>query len=120
FSLVGAAIPGMAAHERVAWESVTTSFREDEHESQARIKASSLHLEGGGVVVSLAIPDGASVVCQQEDSAAFRYARLYSLVVNSSGDSCAECLMIRDIEGYSLIQQEPCDINIIEDDDGAL
>lgn len=120
FSLVGAAIPGMDAHERAVWESITTSFVEAAHEPQARLEAIHLHLEGSGVVVSLAIPEGASVICQKEDSAAFRYARLYSVVVNSAGESCAECLTIHDIEGRSLIQQKPCDIDMTEDDDGTL
>lgn len=120
FSLVGAAIPGIDAHQRAAWDSITTSFGAAEHAPQARLEATHLHLEGSRVVVSLGIPEGASVSCQQEDNAPFRCAYLYSLVVNSAGERCAECLIIRDIEGHSLIQQEPCDIDLSEDSDGTL
>ncbi len=120
FSLLGTAIPGLEAYERVRWDSISTRFVETDQAPQARFEATCLHLEGGGVVISLGIPEGASVICQKEDNAPFRCARLYSLVINSAGERCAECLIIHDIEGRSLVQQEPCNIDVSEDDDGTI
>lgn len=115
FSLLGAPIPGMEAHERTAWAGITISFGEAQPEPRAIFAATHLQLEGGGVVATLGIPDGTSVTSRKEDSVPLSIARVYSLVVNRWGAACAECLMIYEIDGHSLTQQQPCPIEIIED-----
>jgi len=120
FALLGAALPDREAHERVVWDSMRTHFTKTEDEPRAVLAMTHLHLEGGGVALTLGIPEGASVICQQQDRASLRRASLYSLVVNSQGDQCAECLMVYDLDGQSLTQQEPCAVTLLEDTDGTL
>ena len=97
-----------------------THFTKTEDEPRAVLARTHLHLEGGSVALTLGIPDGASVICQHQDCASFRRASLYSLVVNSQGDQCAECLMVYDLDGQYLTQQEPCVVTLLEDTGGTL
>lgn len=119
FSLLGAAIPDLDAHEQAVWDSIVTHFTKTEGEPRAVFAVTHLHLEGGGVALTLEIPEGASVVCQKQDRASFRHASLYSLVVNSRSEQCAECLIVYEIDDQYLTQQEPCEVATIEDDDGT-
>lgn len=116
FMLLGPPIPGVEANERAAWTSIHTHFVETSpQEPQARHTAIHLHLEGGGMAVTLAVPEGASISCRKEDFAPLRVACLYSLVVNSRGEACAEALFVYDIDGQCLTQQEACEIKMVED-----
>jgi hypothetical protein len=112
FTLLGPPIPGLAAHQRATWRAVSIDLRRTGQRPRATLTPPLLRLEAGGVAVSLLLPDGASIAARREDAAAYRVARVYSLVVNGRGETCAACLTIYEIGTECLTQQKPCAIRI--------
>jgi hypothetical protein len=113
FTLAGPEVPCLGARQRAAWDRVVTAFGRPARAPRAVQGVSLLQLQAGAVTLRLGIPDGASVTALVEDRAPFRRARLYSLVVNNRGESCAEELVVNDLEGRSLMDKAPCGIEII-------
>jgi proteasome lid subunit RPN8/RPN11 len=113
FTLLGPSIPGLAAaHQRATWRAVSVDFRRAGQRPRATLTPPLLRLEAGGVAVSLLLPDGASITARREDAAPYRVARVYSLVINGRGETCAECLTTYEIGTECLTQQKPCAIRI--------
>jgi hypothetical protein len=110
FLVEGAAVPGLDARLRSSWAGIRTDFAHPEAPSSARSDGTSLWLEAGSVRIRLGIPENSSVTQSVVDRAPLRVARLYSVVVNARGDSCAECLLVRDIDGQLLLEQMECSI----------
>jgi proteasome lid subunit RPN8/RPN11 len=113
FTLLEPPINGMEGNTRVQWSDISTRFGDVLEKPRAILEDDHLVLEGGSVLLLLGIPEGASITSRKEDHAPLRIATLYSLVVNNHGKTHAECLVVHDIDGYQVLQQEPCTIVII-------
>ncbi|MCX6620023.1 MAG: Mov34/MPN/PAD-1 family protein [Acidobacteria bacterium] len=116
--LVGEALPIAEAYEATGWGRISTAFTDPkDSDPRATYSGSMLELESGGVVLSLAIPEGASVHSSVQDNSSHRVARLYSLVVNTRGERATECLVVTEWDGRCHLQQEPCELLEICDGD---
>ena len=120
FTLKGSTIPGMEAQERVHWENIKIRFTKIHKKPRAILEADRLILEGGYVIMTLDLPEGSTIACSKEDHAPMRVATVYSLVVNVRGGECAECLVIHDLNGEYITQNEVCNIQRVEENDGKI
>lgn len=114
FLLIGRKLPDLEAHERAAWGKTAIAFHQDQNDPHAQLRPHVLKLQSAGVELRLGIPDGVTVTCQKKDWACMRTAQLYSLVVNNMGDSYAEVMMVRDLNGEVIFHRGQCGIEVIE------
>lgn len=94
------------------WESVHAEFARGEQRG-ARHLGDRLRLVGGGVVLELGIPSGASVQISAEQ-AAVRQAVVHSLVVNAKRELFAESLLVLDVKGSYFTKKTPCEVRVVE------
>jgi proteasome lid subunit RPN8/RPN11 len=111
--------PERAAFDgQAVWRSIGYSFRETA-EAAATISAARLELAAGGVAVTLTLPEGATLTSRTEEADGARVARVYSLVVNSRGETEAGCLVFAEVGGESFQRFEPCElITMARESDG--
>lgn len=114
FTLLGRALPGLDARERIAWSSISARFRDEKARPRAVHGNGRLHLIGGPVVLSLGLPYGSTLESRVVDRAPVRSARLFSLVVNTDGEAYTEVLVMHDIEGRPIIGKQTCALEIVE------
>src|SRR5262249_12879708 len=81
--------------------------------------AGHLRLNGGGVVITLGLPEGATLTSRIIDLSPVRIACLYSLVVNRHRETYAEVLTVYDLDGQSFTEQHPCAVEILADSPGV-
>lgn len=112
FVLLGRAIPGTAARERVRWVSISYRFRAPGGPARAVIDEGRIRLEGDGVVITLGIPDGVELACRTEDNTPVSIASVYSIVVNGRGEQMAECLEAYEFNGVRFTRLAPCEIEV--------
>jgi len=120
FHLRGAAFPDSEATEMIEWAKITHTFDRKYADPHAVIGPNRLNLSGGGVAISLEFQEGAGLFCKTEDTSPLRSATTYSLVVNERGSSCAECVIIHDIDGFSFTDRKPCAIRVIGKSHGSI
>jgi proteasome lid subunit RPN8/RPN11 len=119
-TLLGPQIPGLDAHECVQWQRIATRFARADSKPRMTQKGRTLILKGDRVILRLEVPEGASLVTCVEDLAPYRRAQLFSIVVNQQGDTFAEALVVHDVEGETLLEKKPCEIEIIGASEEAL
>jgi proteasome lid subunit RPN8/RPN11 len=114
FTLVGPPIPGLDAHEKAGWSSVTTRFHDRSVVPRTILKNGLLHLCSGQVVLALGVPAGATLSSRVVEISPVRVATMYSLVVNVREETYAESLTVHDIDGRSFIEMGPCAIEVVD------
>jgi hypothetical protein len=111
FELEGPAIAGLDASELAAWAGVRVGFDTNRRIPSASVGADVLELAGAGVVLSLELPASASVRCRRLDTAPYRTATVYSLIVNARGDRTAVAVVVHDLMGHAVCEPgQPCAI----------
>ncbi len=113
FALLGPAIPGSDARTRIAWTSTTIRMAARRSQPRAIRSPDRLRLVGGPVVLDLGLPEGHVLESRVVDRSPLRVARMWSLVVNTAGETHAEMLTLLDIQGRSVVQQRPCSIEVV-------
>jgi len=100
------------------WTHVRFERRETEKNTAVHT-AESLVLAAGGLALTLGLPDGATLSAVVSDPATARLARLFSVVVNCSGDFEAMCLIVAEVGAESFEKLLPCEILAVEGDTEA-
>lgn len=111
-TLLGPSIPELNAHERAEWASVVTGFGAS-RDPQALTDGQTLTLRGDAVEIKLGIPEGGGLTFRTEEPYPVQFARVYSLVVNSSAAYCAQCTTVYEIMGECLLKHRECEIEIV-------
>jgi proteasome lid subunit RPN8/RPN11 len=118
-TLLGPPIAGLLAHGRAAWAGVRTSFGEAGLRPRTVFEDGTIRLEGGGVVLTLGVPEDATVSVFKEDAAPCRVAQLYSLVVNSRKERSAECLTVYEFGEDRVMKRSACEVEVVKDGGGS-
>jgi hypothetical protein len=118
FTLVGPPIPGLDAHEKARWGSVTTRFRDRAVAPRAILKDGELHLFGGPVVLALGLPPDSTVSSRIVEASPLRVATMFSLVVNVRGETYCEALTVHDVDGRTFTEMDPCAIEVVDQPNG--
>lgn len=114
-TLLGRPVPEVGGHERAQWPSAQIAFGHTNGEPLAILGADRIRLEGGGVALTLPVPEGTSLMVRKCDPAPYRIARTYSIVVNTAGDAVAKCLSVYQLDGERIIREEDCEIEVVAD-----
>jgi hypothetical protein len=114
FALAGPPIPGLDAHEKAGWSSVTIRFRDRSASPMAVQTDGHLLLRAGTVELDLGLPAGSSLSSRTVEASPLRVATMYSLVVNVRGESHAEALTVHDIDGRSFTEMAPCAVEVVD------
>jgi hypothetical protein len=114
FMLLGPEVPEFEAHQRARWGGITISFGGVGKAPCAVHNADFLRLNGGGVTLTLGLPQGTSLTSRIDDIAPLRVAHLYSLVVNNRGDEYAEAMTVLEFDDQSIIQKGSCQIVVVQ------
>jgi proteasome lid subunit RPN8/RPN11 len=114
FTLVGPPIPGLDAHEKARWGSVTTWFRHQAVSPQAIQRDGHLYLSGGPVVLAIGLPAEATLHSHVVEASPLRVATMFSLVVNVRGETYCEALTVHDVNGRTFTEMDPCAIEVVD------
>ena len=110
--LRGPAVPEMpGAFERCRWTVVDWRFDAALVTPELIQSSEQLALRAGGVELSVGLGTQCSVQTAVLDPATYRYARLYSLVVNRRRETYAETISVHERKGDIQIVQEVCQVN---------
>ncbi len=116
-TLLGQRIPETNAHERVSWGKGEISFEPDAVGADVGItdQGSRLRVASGGVVMTLPVPEDATLTISKVDRALYRIAHVYSLVVNRAGGAEARCLAVYALNGERIVREAACELEVVGD-----
>lgn len=107
--LHGPAVPDLPGTcERAQWTNPTWRFDAQLQKPELLQVGDHLALRASGVELLVGIAGGCSVQTAVVDRAAYRFARLYSLVVNRRRETYAEVITVHERSGETQLVQEIC------------
>ena len=115
--LTGESIVGTSDRLRLRWAHVSVHYPNDgDGEPQLTISRDTLILSNCDIAIHLRLPAGGAVaIIREENDAVYKVATMFSLVVNNRGDEHCERLVVREIQGESIVELGPCQIERLTD-----